>query len=68
MHTTFLEHANRCFEEYLLLVSARLVILDDIGLNSSMENLWQKLRAAYGDDAIDNTDCSRRMKGSGLAY
>jgi hypothetical protein len=61
-----LEHTNRCFEEYSRLVSPRLAILDDICLNSSMEKLWQKLSAAYGDNAIDITNSSHRMKGAGF--
>jgi predicted O-methyltransferase YrrM len=60
------EHTNRCLEQYLPLVSPRLVILDDIRLRSSMKKLWLDLSAAYGERAIDITDCSHREKNVGF--
>jgi cephalosporin hydroxylase len=60
------EHTNRCLQEYSLLVSPRLVILDDIHLNASMERLCKHLQNAYGDRAIDVTDCSHREKKVGF--
>jgi predicted O-methyltransferase YrrM len=60
------EHTNRCLQQYSPLVSPRLVILDDIRLNASMENLWKFLVDTYGDRAIDITDCSHRYKDVGF--
>jgi predicted O-methyltransferase YrrM len=60
------DHTNGCLEQYLPLVSPRLIALDDIRLNPSMEKFWESLSAAYGDKAIDVTDSSRRDKKVGF--
>lgn len=59
-------HTIRCIEQYLPLVSPRLIVLDDIRLNPSMEKLWENLLPSYGDRAIDVTDASRREKNVGF--
>ncbi len=60
------EHTNRCLQRYSPLVSPRLVILDDIRLNPSMESLWKYRVVSCGDRAIDITDYSHREKNVGF--
>jgi predicted O-methyltransferase YrrM len=60
------EHTKRCLDIYVPLVAPALVILDDIRLNSSMARLWTELSNAYGDRALDITECSRREPDVGF--
>jgi cephalosporin hydroxylase len=60
------DHTSRCLEQYLPLVSPRLVVLDDIGLNPSMEKLWGDIVGVYGNRAINVTFASRRPKNVGF--
>lgn len=65
-HNHDYDHTNRCLQEYSLLVSPHLVVLDDIYLNASMQRLWKHLLDTYGDRAIDITDCAHREKRVGF--
>jgi predicted O-methyltransferase YrrM len=60
------EHTNRYLQQYSLLVSPRLVILDDIRLNPSMRRFWKYLVDTHGDRVIDITDYSHREQNVGF--
>ena len=41
---------------YTFLLKPRLIVLDDIMLNSEMRAMWSLIRAAYGAEAINCAD------------
>jgi predicted O-methyltransferase YrrM len=53
-------HTRSCLDTYAAALTPRLIVLDDIHLNRSMESLWRRLCEAYGDRAMDVSDLAHR--------
>lgn len=60
------EQALAEFCRYSSDLDPRFVLFDDIRINPSMETLWRRLKAEYGEAALDITDASRREKNVGF--
>jgi cephalosporin hydroxylase len=60
------EFTKRCCEQYFPIVRPKIVVFDDIHLNSSMESFWQELSVTYSESAIDVTTYCRPQAGFGL--